>query len=267
MHSASKDPASKDPTTATATALATTCHALGPTAISGPTSAPSISLPLVVAHCGAVLKQPPNLRTPGLFRVSGSSRRLRTWKLALAADDWSVVGNDLSCADSHHSHTIHDVASLLKAYLIGLDDCLVASDNFLAFVTPLQDNIQLQQTLLENIQVQLTSTTDDKTQYLISGIEVTRLIEHYQQLITTALPQHSMHLFIYLLDLLSMVASYSRVNMMDSFNLSIIFQPSFLSSPYHSSKDDMQLARLVIQFLIQTADVLIPRIIKTLSQQ
>ena len=79
-------------------------------------------------------------------------------------------------------------------------------------------------------------------------------ISTYQQLITE-LPPLNRQLLLYILDLLSVFASKSDINLMTSANLSAIFQPGLLSHPSHDmSPQEYRLSQDVLIFLIDNQD-------------
>ena len=79
-------------------------------------------------------------------------------------------------------------------------------------------------------------------------------IATYQQLITE-LPPLNRQLLLYILDLLSVFASKSDINLMTSANLSAIFQPGLLSHPNHDmSPQEYRLSQDVLIFLIDNQD-------------
>jgi len=78
-------------------------------------------------------------------------------------------------------------------------------------------------------------------------------IEQYRRLIIS-IPQANQYLLLYILDLLAVVEHNSDKNMMTAQNLAIVFQPSILSHPNLSSKDEHLAAVEVIEFLIEHQD-------------
>ena len=67
-------------------------------------------VPIVVAKCGMMLKESATL-TEGIFRVSGSSRRIT--QLQTLFDKPPRYGKDLDWT----GYTVHDAASVLRRYL------------------------------------------------------------------------------------------------------------------------------------------------------
>lgn len=88
----------------------------------------------------------------------------------------------------------------------------------------------------------------------IGDFDQEKAIATYQQLITE-LPPLNRQLLLYILDLLSVFASKSDINLMTSANLSAIFQPGLLSHPQHDmSPQEYRLSQDVLIFLIDNQD-------------
>lgn len=70
-------------------------------------------------------------------------------------------------------------------------------------------------------------------------------------------------LLIYLLDLLSLFAQQSDVNLMTARNLAAIFQPSIMSHPQHDmDPKQYEMSRFVVEFLIEYSYKLLPHLLK-----
>ena len=81
-----------------------------------------------------------------------------------------------------------------------------------------------------------------------------KAITTYQRLITE-LPPLNRQLLLYILDLLSVFASKSDINLMPSANLAAIFQPGLLSHPVHDMRpQEYRLSQDVLIFLIDNQD-------------
>lgn len=78
-------------------------------------------LPLVVAACGQYLTQQDRLKTEGIFRRAGNSRRVKELQDAFSEPD-SDLGRNFNNWDQY---TVHDVATLLKRYLNNLPQPLI----------------------------------------------------------------------------------------------------------------------------------------------
>lgn len=75
-------------------------------------------------------------------------------------------------------------------------------------------------------------------------------------------------LTIYLLDLLSLFARQSELNLMSGRNLAAIFQPSFLSHPQHDmDPKEYELSRFVVEFLIEYSYKLLPHLLKIAKKE
>ena len=88
--------------------------------------------------------------------------------------------------------------------------------------------------------------------------DVRTAIDIYRVLLNN-LPIASKQLLFYILDLLAMVQSYLKQNLMSARNLSAIFQPLILSHPDHDlDPEEYALSQLVVEFLIQYSYKLLP---------
>ena len=88
--------------------------------------------------------------------------------------------------------------------------------------------------------------------------DVRTAIDIYRVLLNN-LPIASKQLLFYILDLLAMVQSYLKQNLMSARNLAAIFQPLILSHPDHDlDPEEYALSQLVVEFLIQYSYKLLP---------
>ncbi|KAG0017085.1 hypothetical protein BGZ80_008625 [Entomortierella chlamydospora] len=171
-------------------------------------------IPTVVSKCGWLLKEQA-MRTRGIFRVSGSAKRVA--ELQLIFDTPPHYGSQLDWT----GYTIHDASNVLRRYLNHLPDPVITLEYYEKF----RD-------------VHRNLTDDDEK------------IAAYQDLISKLPPPHSC-LLMYLLDLLSLFAHHSDENLMDSKNLASVFQPGVLSHPDHSmSPGEYMTSAAVLKFLI-----------------
>lgn len=88
-------------------------------------------IPIVVAKCGVYLKRN-GLKVEGIFRVGGSSKRLK---------DLQVIFNsppDFGKKLNWDGYTVHDAASILRRYLNALPEPLILLDLYEDFRDPLR---------------------------------------------------------------------------------------------------------------------------------
>ncbi|KAF9363381.1 hypothetical protein BGX34_004288 [Mortierella sp. NVP85] len=171
-------------------------------------------IPTIVSKCGWFLKEKAT-RTQGIFRVSGSAKRVA--ELQLLFDTPPKYGSQLDWT----GFTIHDASNVFRRYLNHLPDPVV----------PLE--------FYEKFRDVHRNLTDDNEK-----------IAAYQELISKLPPPHSC-LLMYLLDLLALFAHHSDENLMDSKNLSSVFQPGVISHPNHAmSPGEYMTSAGVLKFLI-----------------
>lgn len=173
-------------------------------------------IPIVVAKCGLYLKEEAT-ETEGIFRVSGSAKRIKELQDLFDAPpkygkglDWRATG-----------FTVHDAANILRRYLNQLPEPIVPTEWYDDFREPLKREWPLDQAIA-------------RMQHLVSS-----------------LPPLNRQLLLYILDLLAVFASKSEVNRMTSENLSAIFQPGILTHPRDvMAPEAYRLSQEVLVFLI-----------------
>lgn len=210
------------------------------------------NIPLVIVSCGSHLKKKA-LETEGIFRVGGSSKRLKSLQDQFSTPpdyganiDWSVF-------------TVHDAASLLRRYLTALPEPLVPLDLYYQFREALLERPHLVSYLKEKEQKMAASIEqNDKFQPRQLSKEEKKLIlnerrsllDCYAKLFDQITPIQRRTLF-YILDLLALFHLNSKINRMSAKNLSYIFQPSIIFHPDHElSPDEYAISGLVLEFCI-----------------
>lgn len=84
--------------------------------------------------------------------------------------------------------------------------------------------------------------------------ETTAAIARYKTLILS-MPAVNQYLLLYVLDLLSVFARKSEINLMTTGNLAMIFQPGVLAHPVHAMRPrEHVLSQKVLEFLIENQD-------------
>lgn len=247
-------------------------------------------IPIVVAKCGVYLKRK-GLNVEGIFRVGGSSKRLK--ELQLIFNSPPDFGKKLNW----DGYNVHDAASILRRYLNALPEPLIPLDFYETFRTPLRtrpriinymkfkaenpnkslkdfDSIEFSESntnlnLNSNSNSNNNSNTDfqdsqeiihkkNRKNYKKLTRDIHNSIQEFKVLVDQ-LPLLSKQLLFYILDLLAMVQNHANENLMSSRNLAAIFQPSILSHPNHDMDPiEYALSQVVVEFLIQYAYKLLP---------
>lgn len=176
------------------------------------------------------------LDVEGIFRLSGSAKRIK--ELQLAFDSPPRYGKGLDWT----GYTVHDAANILRRYLNMLPQPIVPHEKYEQFRDPLRSH-------------QAQAVGDMEAQAQSVGVfDPDAAIGAYQKLITE-LPPLNRQLLLYILDLLAVFAAKSELNRMTSPNLAAIFQPGMLSHPGHDMVPaQYRLSQDVIIFLIVNQD-------------
>lgn len=191
-------------------------------------------VPIVVAKCGVFLKEKAT-GIEGIFRLSGSEKRIKELKQAFDSPD--RYGKGLVW----DGYTVHDAANVLRRYLNDLPEPVVPLDLYEQFREPLRGATK-------------AAVGDSEGPQLIDNFDMNAAIAEYQRLITL-LPPLNKQLMLYILDLLAVFAAKADENRMNSQNLAAIFQPGMLSHPNHAmAPEEYRLNQCVIIFLIENQD-------------
>ncbi|EJU05075.1 Rho GTPase activation protein [Dacryopinax primogenitus] len=178
-------------------------------------------VPVVVAKCGLYLKENAT-EVPGTFRVSGSAKRMRD--LQSTFEKPPKYGKSLDW--KKENYTTHDVASVFRRYLTQMPEPVI----------PHQLYHQFRDTMAKK------------------PFDRDQAIKTYQRLIRS-MPRANQYLLLYVLDLLSVFARKSDVNLMPASNLALIFRPGLISHPSHElTPEEHQLSLKVLEFLIAQQD-------------
>lgn len=89
-------------------------------------------IPVIVANCAHFLKTSNAKKVEGIFRVSGSARRIKELQIVLT-DPNQNFGKNLDWSP----YTVHDAANLLRRYLNNLPEPIVPLDFYQKFRKPL----------------------------------------------------------------------------------------------------------------------------------
>jgi hypothetical protein len=248
-------------------------------------------IPLLIGKCGSFLKEK-GLRVEGIFRVAGSSRRVKELQYVFSAPP--EYGRKLSW----DGYTVHDAASLFRRFLNNLPEPLVPLEMYEQFREPIRSRPRILQhvkarndTIEKRIRIiqqqqqqQAVEEQEEDPDKGLSPEEVEQkkmkelrkqkriakdlrsALKEYRTLIDR-LPEAQKHLLYYLLDLLTMFADSAKENLMPARNLAAIFQPSILSHPDHDlTPDEYALSQAVVEVLIEYSKRLLPDVKKQSSQ-
>ncbi|GAB7350363.1 hypothetical protein MBLNU459_g0991t1 [Dothideomycetes sp. NU459] len=172
----------------------------------------------------------------GIFRLSGSEKRIKELRVAFDSPDRYGKGLDWG------GYTVHDAANILRRYFNQLPEPIIPLEFYERFREP-----------LKNHQAQAVGAMDLQGPEL-GQFEPAQAIRAYQALITE-LPPLNRQLLLYILDLLAVFASKSDLNKMTTPNLAAIFQPGLLSHPQHDmAPAEYRLSQDVLIFLIENQD-------------
>ncbi|KAG9531436.1 RhoGAP-domain-containing protein, partial [Aureobasidium melanogenum] len=159
-------------------------------------------VPIVVAKCGVYLKEKAT-DVEGIFRLSGSEKRIKELRIAFDSPDRYGKGLDWS------GYTVHDAANILRRYFNQLPEPIIPLEFYERFRDPLR-----------NHQAQAVGSMDMQAPN-IGHFDAGKAIRVYQNLITE-LPPLNRQLLLYILDLLAVFASKSDLNKMTTPNLAAI---------------------------------------------
>ncbi|KAI5307097.1 hypothetical protein KEM56_004571 [Ascosphaera pollenicola] len=177
-------------------------------------------VPIVVAKCGLFLKEEATT-TKGIFRVSGSAKRIRVLQAIFSKPN--SFGKKLDWK----GYSVHDAANILRRYLLLLPEPIVPLDFYFRFRDPF---------------------IEEKHYDLPTKV-------HVCQELIKALPPLNRQLLLYILDLLAVFAAKCEENLMTAGNLAAIFQPALLSHPVHIMQpEEYLLSQMAIVFLIENQD-------------
>ncbi|KAI8372563.1 Rho GTPase activation protein [Choanephora cucurbitarum] len=184
-------------------------------------------LPIVVAKCGAFLKEK-GLSTEGVFRISGNAKRIATLQSIFDAPE-----EEYGISMDWQGYTVHDASNLIRRYLNQLPEPVISLDCQMSFKMLLDAPF---------------AALEDR----VNAIQ--RLIHQ--------LPLVHQFLLLYLLDLLYLFSLHADVTRMNLSSLATAFAPVIFSDP----KDGLNLARYkdfqrVLEFLVLNQHMFcIPRI-------
>ncbi|KAH6909176.1 rho GTPase activator [Coprinopsis sp. MPI-PUGE-AT-0042] len=181
-------------------------------------------IPVVVAKCGLYLKENAT-EVPGTFRVNGSTKRMRL--LQEAFETPPRYGKNLDW--KQENYTTHDVASVFRRYLTQMPEPVIPYDLY-------------------------HQVTSNLLRFAKAANNQEEGVAKFKALIRQ-MPRANQYLLLYVLDLLSVFARKSDVNLMTATNLAVIFRPGLISHPNHEmSPQEHALSQKVLEFLIAQQD-------------
>lgn len=238
-------------------------------------------IPIIVAKCAYFLKNNA-ADVEGIFRVSGSSRRIKDLQAIFSSPP--TYGKNLDWT----GFNVHDAANVLRRYLNNLPEPIIPLEFYDKFREPLLASPLIVEHLKGNEAISATNKTVISTTVKSKApedaessqtentnnskpqesnvipealeTEIQKAIVEYKDLIET-LPALNRQLLLYIFDLLAFFASKSQKNLMPAVNLAAIFQPSILSHPCHNMEPNAyHLSRAISQFLIEHFRAIQPKL-------
>lgn len=205
-----------------------------------------VLIPKIVARCGTYIKD--NLKTTGLFRITGSNKRVCLLQSRFE-DNLDVD------FDEFPECNVHDVTTLLKRFLYKLNEPIIPYSLYDSFRKPL---LFVKNSYHLNINSNIIK--------LLPSSKISTILNSYKLLISK-LSQNNQYLFLYLLDLINLINKNSSKNLMNSLNLSTIFQPTFIAHPKHNHlQEEFDFSRFVLQFLIENANIILPDMVNNIKE-
>ncbi|KAK9458385.1 hypothetical protein V1511DRAFT_508469 [Dipodascopsis uninucleata] len=200
-------------------------------------------IPVIVAVCGIYLYTNA-LSTEGIFRLSGSAKRMKSLQKIFASPP--TFGRDIDWT----GYTVHDAANILRRYLNNLPEPVIPLEYFDKFRVPFISS--------KGKSSQSSGYTHSRSNSLSNlnaingGSMKKKEVIHVMQSLIPKLPQANRQLLLYILDLLDTFSKHSKKTLMPVANLAAIFQPCILSHPDHRmSPDEYKLSQAVVIFLIE----------------
>lgn len=183
----------------------------------------SNNVPWIVELCVETVEAL-GINTVGVYRLSGNSVTVKALTASVNGGLHNMDSSDQRWKD------VKAVSTLLKSFFRQLPDPLMTSHMYDAFVKAIQLDVESER---------------------LSAVK--QLVD--------SLPEPHFSTLHYLLRHLSRVASHSALNKMDVSNLSIVFGPTLMRPPVHSTSTmvaDMALQCRVVETLIDHVDYFFP---------
>lgn len=216
-------------------------------------------VPVVIAKSGSIIKQD-GIVSSGIFRISGNKKKI-DFLIKNVFNIAPYYGLDFNYDENKKNlnFTINDFTSVFKFYLNNLEEPVIPYRFFVRFIEILKTFPEMIKffDLISDQTINSKDKNEIKTSYENYDNDSKELLNLLNQIIID-LPRENKDLFIYILDLLSMIRKRSVINLMTSENLSIVFQPSILShEQFFTDIEQNKLARYILRFLIENFDALI----------
>ncbi|XP_066921438.1 rho GTPase-activating protein 23-like isoform X2 [Clytia hemisphaerica] len=174
-------------------------------------------VPLIVEHCCTVIEEKAD--TVGIYRIPGNAATIQSLRSELDTKD----PDDIQWDDEKWQE-VHNISTLLKAFLRQLDDPIVPSNMYTKFIT-------------------VNRFTDQRDRL--------KSIKH----LTRNLPDYHLETLQFLLRHLKLIAEHSEHNKMDLKNLVTLFGPNIVKSDEVTSLvQDMADQCKIIETLIKQFD-------------
>ncbi|KAJ1975324.1 GTPase activating protein (GAP) for Rho1p [Dimargaris verticillata] len=175
-----------------------------------------VTLPLLLVLCAQYLGEK-GTETRGLFRISGSVKRIET--LQAVFDE----GPDYGASVDWSRYTVHDVASIFRRYLTLLPEPVIPVRCYYNFREVLE---------------------------VLPDVPLAEQISAFRMQIDY-LPEAERAVLLYVISFLGYFSRFAEKTLMDGPNLAAIFQPGLLVHPMHTlSPEEYKRSQKVVEFLI-----------------
>ncbi|CAR29258.1 ZYRO0G04444p [Zygosaccharomyces rouxii] len=192
-------------------------------------------IPMIVTVCVSHIESNENyMKAEGIYRKSGSQLLIEDIEKAFA-DCYAKPSPEVL---KLMSEDIHAVASVLKRYLRKLPNPVLTFQIYEPLIKLVREH-----RLLNTLPLKSGGNTDKNPLYLNALESVTKILKN--------LPREHYDLLRYLSRHISKITSYSEWNLMNLYNLSLVFAPGLIRD-YNGDKDilDMKERNYIVGFLL-----------------
>ncbi|CCH58436.1 hypothetical protein TBLA_0A06440 [Henningerozyma blattae CBS 6284] len=200
-------------------------------------------IPLIIRTCiNYVELNENNLKTEGLYRKSGSQILIEQIERQFASLKDSAISPSLT---ELLREDIHAVAGVLKRYLRKLYDPIITFEAYDPLIKIVRNNDLINK-------LPLNSNEDNDIKKTDSVNSLNRFVLTSMTKIINSLPKEHYNVLKFLSQHLSKVASFSEVNLMTLFNLSVVFAPGLLRD-HNGEKDitDLKVRNYAIGYILE----------------
>ena len=192
------------------------------------------SIPMIVTVCANHIESKEDyMKTEGIYRKSGSQLLIEDIERTFAECYIRPSPEVLKFMDED----IHAVAGVLKRYLRKLPNPVLTFQVYEPLIRLVREN-----RLLNNLPLKSGGNTDKNSQYLNTLDSVVKVLKN--------LPREHYDLLRYLSKHIGKITSYSEWNLMNLYNLSLVFAPGLIRD-YNGDKDilDMKERNYIVGFI------------------